>query len=93
MTPIGEMPLDEVTQDEAQGYGFWRDGYQRNWSWGFDPIGLRIGLGKRTVAADLTILPLIMNSEYDNWVEVSRAPSSRPPPAIPISRSCSSSWL
>ena len=72
MTPITEMPLDEVTQDEAQAYGFWRDGYQRNWSWGFDPIGLRIGLGKQTVAADLTILPLIMNSEYDNWVEVSR---------------------
>ena len=90
MTPIGEMPLDEVTQDEAQGYGFWRDGYQRNWSWGFDPIGLRISLSKRTLAADLTILPLILNSGYDNWVEVpSRAaPGVRaPPPAIPTNRS------
>ncbi len=78
MTPIGEMPLDEVTQDEAQAYGFWRDGYQRNWSWGFDPIGLRISLSKQLAAADLTILPLIMNSEYDNWVEVSRGAKFAP---------------
>jgi hypothetical protein len=78
MTPIAEMPLDEVTQDEAQGYGLWRDGYQRNWSWGFDPIGLRIGLSKTTVAADLTIMPLIANSEYDNFIEVSRGAKFAP---------------
>jgi hypothetical protein len=78
MTPIGEMPLDEVTQDEAQGYGFWRDGYQRNWSWGFDPIGLRIGLGKQMLAADLTIMPLILNSEYDNIAEISRGAKFAP---------------
>ena len=31
MTPIAEMPLDEVTQAEADAYRRWRDGYQRNW--------------------------------------------------------------
>ena len=72
MTPIGEMPLDEVTQDEAAGLCRWRDGYQRNWSWGFDPIGLRIGIGKEKLAADLSIMPLIMNSEYSRFFEISR---------------------
>lgn len=72
MTPVGEMPLDEVTQDEAQAYQAWRDGYQRNWSWGFDPIGLRIGLGKKKLAADLTIMPLILNSEYAEFAQISR---------------------
>ncbi len=33
MTPIAEMPLDEVTKDEAQAYQAWRDGYQNNWTW------------------------------------------------------------
>jgi hypothetical protein len=78
MTPIGEMPLDEVTQDEAQGYGFWRGGYQRNWSWGFDPIGLRVSLGQRTIATDLTIMPLILNSVYENVAEVSRGAKFAP---------------
>jgi len=47
MTPIAEMPLEEVTKTEADAYQAWRDGYQRNWTWAFDPIGLRISLGKQ----------------------------------------------
>ncbi len=46
MTPIAEIPLDEVTQAEADAYRRGADGYQRNWSWAFDPIALRICLGK-----------------------------------------------
>ena len=49
-----------------------RDGYQRNWTWAFDPIGLRIGIDKQKLAADLTITPLIMNSEYDMFMEISK---------------------
>ena len=64
MTPVGEMPLDEVSQAEADAYRAWRDGYQRNWSWGFDPIALRISLGKDKLAADMTVMPLILSSEY-----------------------------
>ena len=78
MTPIAEMPLDEVTQDEAQGYQAWRDGYQRNWSWGFDPIGLRISLGKKKLAADMTIMPLILNSEYSRFLEISKGAKFAP---------------
>ena len=71
MTPIGEVPLDEATEAEANAYSAWRDGYQRNWSWGFDPIALRISLGKRKVAADVTVTPLILNSEYREFASIS----------------------
>lgn len=64
LTPIGEMALDEVTEAEANAYERWRDGYQQNWSWGFDPIALRISLSKEKAAADMTVMPLILNSQY-----------------------------
>ena len=72
MTPIAEMPLEEVTKTEADAYQAWRDGYQRNWNWAFDPIGLRISLGKQKLGADLTIMPLIMASEYSQFAEISQ---------------------
>lgn len=71
MTPIGEIPMDEVTQAEADSYRAWRDGYQRNWSWGFDPIALRISLGKEKVAADMTVMPLIVNTQYRKFMSIS----------------------
>ena len=71
MTPIAEMPLEEVTKTEADAYQAWRDGYQRNWNWAFDPIGLRISLGKQKLAADLTIMPLILASQYNEFAEIS----------------------
>jgi len=71
MTPIGEIELNEVTKAEAEAYGRWRDGYQRNWSWGFDPVALRISLGKDKLAADMTVMPLILGSEYRELVSLS----------------------
>ncbi len=71
MTPIAEIPLEEVTKTEADAYQAWRDGYQRNWNWAFDPIGLRISLGKQKLGADLTIMPLILASQYNQFAEIS----------------------
>lgn len=72
MTPIGEIPLEEVTQAEADSYRAWRDGYQRNWSWGFDPIALRITIGKDKAAADMTVMPLIASTQYNELLSISR---------------------
>ena len=72
MTPVGELEIGEVSKDEADAYTQWRDGYQRNWTWAFDPIGLRIGINKKKLAADLTIMPLIANSEYDQFLDISK---------------------
>ena len=82
MTPIGELHFDDliqdgvrsagVTQAEAQAYGLWRDGYQRNWNWAFDPIALRLSLGKAKVAADLTVMPLIAATQYREILSISQ---------------------
>ena len=54
MTPLAEIPLTKVTPGEQADYGRWRDGYQQNWRWGFDPIALRLtcGTGVQSVSID-----------------------------------------
>ena len=71
-TPIAEIPLDEVTQAEATAYTAWRDGYQTNWRGYFDPIAIRLGAepGGR-LTADLTVMPLIVGTDYRSFIEVS----------------------
>jgi len=72
MTPIRELGVTEVPRDEATSYERWRDGYQRNWSWAFDPIALSLTVTKTSLGADLTVMPLIGNSEYRRWVGISQ---------------------
>jgi hypothetical protein len=64
LTPISEMKFDHVTSSERQAYERWRNGYQSNWTGAFDPIALRVGVSKERLSADLSIMPLIMNSQY-----------------------------
>ena len=87
MTPIGEIPLDEVTKAEADAYGRWRDGYQRNWSWAFDPIALRISLGKEPArgrhdrdAADLRAPSTASSSRSRRAASSPRTPAIRTTP-------------
>lgn len=70
MTPIAEIPLDEVSKAEADAYRAWRDGYQRNWSWAFDPIALKIGLGEQRLTADMSVMPLIIRTEYADFMSI-----------------------
>lgn len=78
MTPIAELDFDTVTKAEAQAYERWRDGYQRNFSWAFDPIGLRFTIADDRLAADLTIMPLIDNTEYREFISVSQGVTLKP---------------
>ncbi len=71
LTPIVEIPLDKVTQAESVAYGQWRDGYQQNWSWAFDPIALRLTLKQNRMAADLTVMPLILGTQYREFASIS----------------------
>lgn len=75
LTPIAEMGMTKVNKDEAQAYQRWRDGYQRNWSWAFDPIGVRLTLDGKRLAGDVTIMPLIANSEYRFFTDITRGVS------------------
>ncbi len=87
-TPIVELPWDKVTKAEADGYKRWRDNYQNNWRWAFDPIALRIHCGEKSLAGDLTVMPLIFASDYHELVELSRgaklAPTAGDPHDAPI---------
>lgn len=78
MTPIAEMELSRVTKDEAEAYERWRRGYQNNWQWAFDPIGLRLGVSQKRLSADLTVMPLIWGSDYRELVRVSQGATFGP---------------
>jgi len=78
MTPIAELKFDQVTQAEADAYKRWRDGYQTNWRWAFDPIALRLSVDDHHLSADLTVMPLIAGSEYRRWIAVSRGATIAP---------------
>jgi hypothetical protein len=78
MTPISEMPIDRVTQAEATAYQQWRDRYQQNWSWAFDPIALRLTVRADKLAADLSVMPLIWGSEYRTMISVSQGATLDP---------------
>jgi hypothetical protein len=70
-TPIVEIPLEEVTESEAQAYRVWRDSYQRNWRGTFDPIALRLSVRPAgRMAADLTVMPLIASSDYREFISL-----------------------
>src|SRR5207247_1109194 len=78
MTPIVELPLEKVTKAEADAYNDWRNRYQQNWRWAFDPIGLRLGVQDRTLSADLTVMPLIARTEYSQFIAFSRGGTIAP---------------
>jgi hypothetical protein len=71
-TPIGELEFDQVTADEARLYSRWRDAYQQNWSNFFDPIAVRFATTKQKLVVDVTVMPLIDNSEYSRYLRVSK---------------------
>ena len=70
MTPIAELDMKFVTEAEAAGYKRWRENYQRNWSRYFDPIGVQLKLSDDEIFADVTVMPLIVASEYNRFVRL-----------------------
>lgn len=78
MTPIAEITATKATDDEVAMYAQWRRGYESNWSYAFDPIGIRIGVDDDTLAIDLTIMPLIGESGYNGLITVSKGAAIDP---------------
>lgn len=71
LTPIAELGIDKVTKSESDAYERWRDGYERNWQV-FDPVAIRLGIQQSRVTADITVMPLILNSSYRNYLDIVR---------------------
>lgn len=63
-TPIVELALDLVTEREAELYRTWRQGYQAAWSNFFDPIAARLAVSADSTSIDLTVMPLILDTQY-----------------------------
>jgi len=70
LTPISELPIDKVTPSEAEAYRWFRDRYQNAWRAFFDPIAIRFYIDKEEVAVDLSVMPLIAESEYRELIEI-----------------------
>src|SRR6185369_7637098 len=64
LTPVEELPLSAVTPLEAAQYKAFVENYNRYWTRFFDPIGIRVKMGKE-IRIQTCILPLIENSWYD----------------------------
>ena len=70
LTPIAELEINKVTQSEQQAYIRFRDRYQKRWRNFFDPIGGTITVKSGKLALDVSILPLIEGSEYNDLREI-----------------------
>ncbi|MFP6900557.1 MAG: hypothetical protein VCA36_06415, partial [Opitutales bacterium] len=44
--------------------------YQSNWSAFFDPIAAQLYIDDDKLTADVTIMPLIAGSDYNDWIEI-----------------------
>jgi hypothetical protein len=64
-TPLVELPIEQVTEAEAQAYRQFRLQYLGLWRQYFDPIGMRIAIDDKRVKLDTYILPLVANSRYN----------------------------
>jgi hypothetical protein len=72
LTPIAELAFERVTPAEEAAYGRFREGYERAWRNYFDPIAVRLALADETLAADVTVMPLQLWSEYDELTALTR---------------------
>ena len=89
-TPIVELSIDKVTEVEKAGYERWRDTYQQNWRQFFDPIAVRFEIKDNRLAADLTVVPLILATDYRQFISLVQGAKLVPVP--PILTTACSSW-
>ncbi len=65
-TPLSEITIDKVTQKEADAYARFRDTYERGFRAYFDPIAIKITATQDQLAFDMTVMPLILDSEFND---------------------------
>jgi len=70
ITPVSELEIKTATSVEAAAYNQWRRGYESGWATVFDPIAIQLDLTEDTHEIDLTVLPLTVNSDLNNFLQL-----------------------
>jgi hypothetical protein len=83
MIPCCEVPVSQVTAEEADEYKGFLDDYNRYWRTYFDPIALRLQMTPERYRLETIVLPLIDNSIYS---QLARTLGGKPEPldALPV---------
>ena len=83
LTPIIEIPLDQVSAAEADEYRSFLEEYNQYWRTFFDPIAIRLQSTPQRLRVETIVLPLIDNSIY---TAMARALGGKPQPldALPV---------
>lgn len=78
LTPVAELECDRVSPEEANAYATWRDAYQRGWREFFDPVAVKLTSDEHALSADVTVMPLILGSDYSRMIALARGGEIRP---------------
>ena len=78
LTPIGELNLDLVTEEEVQGYARFRTRYTNLWREVFDPVALSLKVEGNALSLDLTVRPIAVRSGYRDWIELTAGATLAP---------------
>ncbi|MEP4079868.1 hypothetical protein [Haloferula sp.] len=70
LTPVSELGIQTASVAERAAYDRWRTGYESGWSQVFDPIALRIDVKDEQRSLDLTVLPLTVDSDYQEFMNL-----------------------
>jgi Protein of unknown function (DUF1559) len=76
LIPCCEIPLTDVTGDEADQYKAFLENYNQYWRTYFDPIALRIQVQPERYRIETIVLPLIDNSVYSTLAQATAGPPS-----------------
>lgn len=69
-TPLSELAITRCTPAEAESYARFRDTYQRGFSAFFDPIALSLSAREDRFDFDLTVIPLIDGTEFEDILDI-----------------------
>ncbi|MBL8859362.1 MAG: hypothetical protein JNL28_12700 [Planctomycetes bacterium] len=72
LTPISELGVARVSPAERDAYGAYRQGFQARWRNYFDPIAVRFSFDAAHMQADVTIMPLTIETEYRELRDLTR---------------------
>lgn len=70
MTPIIELPIDQISKQEDAEYRRFRQLYQRQWQLFFDPVAVSLRLEDDTIDVDLTVRPLVAATAYRQYIQI-----------------------